>query len=74
MLDDAKKQSVRGGLLFIWTLIMASLATGTFNFGLTFFLCSAAYVELDDLNKDPTFPTLTWIAVLQVCVWGENQK
>merc|ERR1712147_467063 len=52
MLDDAKKQSVRGGLLFIWTLIMASLAT-------------AAYVELDDLNQDPTFPTLTWIAVLQ---------
>merc|ERR1711892_1110588 len=52
MLDDANKQSVRGGLLFLWTLIMASLAT-------------AAYVELEDLGANPTFPTLTWIAVLQ---------
>ena len=26
----------------------------------------AAYVELEDLGANPTFPTLTWIAVLQV--------
>merc|ERR1711917_44843 len=57
-MDDKAKQITRVAILSLWTLLMASLAT-------------AAYVELRDLDMeaiDPSFPTLTWIAVLQSLV------